>query len=150
MENLFQTGFERRVLQKMANRHSCYKEKSWSRQLFQRTGIVREGVYLRTIDRKLTMNLIVIFNSFTDIFFLKYSSEIFLISYCFQEKILECFKAYVSVSNPILLKLGSSNVSPKNIFLEICRSFGITSKELVLENYALEYQTADKGHIDIL
>ena len=83
-------------------------------------------------------------------FFLKYSSEIFLISYCFQEKILECFKAYVSVSNPILLKLGSSNVSPKNIFLEICRSFGITSKELVLENYALEYQTADKGHIDIL
>ena len=35
---------------------------------FKKTDIVRENVYLRTIDRKLTLNLIVVFNSFTDIF----------------------------------------------------------------------------------
>ena len=34
--------------------------------------IVRESVYMRTIDRTLTLNLIVIFNLFADILFLKY------------------------------------------------------------------------------
>ena len=47
------------------------------RQLFQETDIMRESVYLRTIDRKLTLNLIVIFNSFTDVSFLKYVTKIF-------------------------------------------------------------------------
>ena len=57
-----------------------------------------ESVYLRTIDRKLTLNLIVIFNSFTDISFLKYVTKIFCISYYFQEKIWECFKVQLSVT----------------------------------------------------
>ena len=66
-----------RILLKMENRHSYYnKDISRSRPLFQKTDIARESVYLRTIDRKLTLNLIVIFNSFTDIsfqsMFLKY------------------------------------------------------------------------------
>ena len=39
---------------------------------------------------------------------------------------------------------------PKKIFVEICRSFRITSKELFLENYILEYHTADKDHAEIL
>ena len=53
-------------------------------------------------------------------------------------------------SNFILLKLGSSNVSPQILFVEICRSFRITSKELVLEDYVLEYHTADNDHNEIL
>ena len=57
-----------------------------------------ESVYLRTIDRKLTLNLIVIFNSFTDISFLKYVTKIFCISYYFQEKNWECFKLHFSVA----------------------------------------------------
>ena len=71
---------------------------SWSRQLFQKTDNARESVYLRMIDRKLTLNLIVIFNSFTDISFLKYVTKIFCISYYFQEKIWECFKVQLSVT----------------------------------------------------
>ena len=73
MENLLRTGFERATFWKMANRNTYYnKETLWSPQLFQKTDIARESVYLRTIDRKLTLNLIAIFNSFTDISFLKY------------------------------------------------------------------------------
>ena len=53
-------------------------------------------------------------------------------------------------SNLILLKLGSSNVSPKLFLVEICRSFRIASKELVLENNVLEHHTADKDHAEIL
>ena len=49
-----------------------------------------------------------------------------------------------------LLKLGFLNVSPKIIFLKICRSFRIKSRELVLENYVLEYHTADKDQAEIL
>ena len=50
MENLLRTGFERRILRKIANRHSYYhKEISRSRQLFQETGIARESVHLRAI-----------------------------------------------------------------------------------------------------
>ena len=83
----------------MENRHSYYnKDISRSRPLFQKTDIARESVYLRTIDRKLTLNLIVIFNSFTDISFLKYVTKIFCISYYFQEKIWECFKVQLSVT----------------------------------------------------
>ena len=40
---------------------------------------------MRTIDRKLTLNLIVIFNSFTDISFLKYIAKIFCTSCYFQK-----------------------------------------------------------------
>ena len=66
MESLLRTGFERRILRKVSNQHSYYnKEISSSRQLFEKTDITRESVYLRTIDRKLTLNFIVIFNPFT-------------------------------------------------------------------------------------
>ena len=54
---------------------------------FKKADIMRESVYLRTIDRKFALNLIVIFNSFTDISFLKYVVKIFCVSYYFQEKI---------------------------------------------------------------
>ena len=53
-------------------------------------------------------------------------------------------------SNLILLKLGFSSVSLKIIFVEKCRSFRKTSKELVLENYVLEHDTADKDQAGIL
>ena len=53
-------------------------------------------------------------------------------------------------TNLILLKLGSSNVSQKFFLVEICRSFRITSKELVLENNVLEHHTTDKDHAEIL
>ena len=99
MENLLRTSFERRILWKIENQHSYYdKDISWGPQLFQKTDIVRENVYLRTIDRKLTLNLIVIFNSFTDISFLKYVTKMFCISYYVQEKIWECFKVQLSVT----------------------------------------------------
>ena len=46
-----------RILLKMENRHSYYnKDISRSRPLFQKTDIARESVYLRTIDRMLTLN----------------------------------------------------------------------------------------------
>ena len=99
MENLLRTSFERRILWKMENQHSYYnKDISWSLQFFQKTDIVRENVSLRAIDRKLTLNLIVIFNLFTDISFLKYITKIFCISYYLQEKIWECFKVKLSVN----------------------------------------------------
>ena len=76
MKNL-QTGVDKRLLWKMTNRHSYYnKEILWSRQLFQRTDNVRESVDLRNIDPQMTLNLIVIFNSFTDISFLQYVTKI--------------------------------------------------------------------------
>ena len=40
--------------------------------------MAREVAYLRTIDRKLTLNLIVTFNSFTDISSLKYVAKTFV------------------------------------------------------------------------
>ena len=99
MENLLRTSFERRILWKMGNQHSYYnKDISWSLQFFQKTDIVRENVSLRAIDRKLTLNLIVIFNLFTGISFLKYITKIFCISYYLQEKIWECFKVKLSVN----------------------------------------------------
>ena len=46
-----------RILLKMENRHSHYdKDISRIRPLFQKTDIAREKVYLRTIDRMLTLN----------------------------------------------------------------------------------------------
>ena len=53
-------------------------------------------------------------------------------------------------SNLILLKLGSSNVTQKLFLVVIYRSFRITSKELVLENFVLEHHTADKDRAGIL
>ena len=59
---------------------------------------MRENISLRAIDRKLTLNSIVIFNLFTDISFLKYITKIFCISYYLHEKIWECFKVKLSVN----------------------------------------------------
>ena len=99
IENLLRTGFKRRILWKTENRHSYYnKDISWCRQHFQKTDIARESVYLRNIDRRLTLNLTVIFNSSADISFLKCVTKIFCISCCFQEKIWECFKMQLSVT----------------------------------------------------
>ena len=167
-QNLLGTGFKRGILRKMANRHSYCKEISQSRQLFQRTEIVREKVYLITIDRKLTLNLKEIVNSFTDISFLKYFTEIFFylslflgknlgvfygtaLSGCacifYQVKELISCKYFIRTLGNIqrtFLHLilfywswGSEVLSQKIIFLEICESFRITSKELVLENHIL-------------
>ena len=73
----------------MANQRSYYKEISWSRQLFRRTEIVTEKVYLRTIDRKLIV--MVIFNSFTDISFLKDFPNAFFYLLLFSEKNMRVF-----------------------------------------------------------
>ena len=82
------TDFERKILRKMTNLCSYYnKEISGSGQLFQKTDIAKESVYFRTIQWKLTLKLIVIFNSTTDISFRKCVTKIFCISYYFQEKI---------------------------------------------------------------
>ena len=99
MENLLRTSFERRILWKIENQRLYYnKHISWSPQLFQKTDIARENACLRTINRKLKLNFIVIFNSFTDISFVKYVTKIFCISYCLQEKIWGCFKVQLSVT----------------------------------------------------
>ena len=97
-ENLLRTSFQREILRKMANRHSYYKEISQSRELFQITYLEEKKVYLRTIDRKLTLNL-VIFNSFKNISFLKYFTDIFFVSHCFQEKNWKCFSVQLQVDN---------------------------------------------------
>ena len=57
---------------------------------------MREKVYLKTIDRKLMVR--VILNSFIDISFLKDLVIYFCISYCVQEKNWECFKVQLSVA----------------------------------------------------
>ena len=46
-------------------------------QPFQKTDNAKESEYLRIIDKKLTLNLIMICNSFTDTYFLKYVTKIF-------------------------------------------------------------------------
>ena len=174
MKNLLQTCFERRTLLKMANRHSYYNKKiSWSRHFFQKTDIMWESVYLRTIDRKLTLNLIVISNSFTDISFIKYVTKIFYISYYFYEKI-DIYYIYYIYTWYILYQLKElisckystrtlENVQgnfstkdavleciPSNFFLEIYRNSSTTAKKLSLENYVLAYHTANKDHAKIL
>ena len=55
-----------------------------------------ENVYLGIIDRKFTLSVIVVFNSFTDVSFLKYVTKTFCISDYFQEKIL-CISVYFIV-----------------------------------------------------
>ena len=67
--------------------HSSFKKKP---------DIVRENVYSRIIDRKFALSVIVVFNSFTDVSFLKYVTKIFSISDYFQEKIL-CISVYFAV-----------------------------------------------------
>ena len=87
----------------MANRRTYHnKEIPWSRQLFYETDIARQSVYWRTIDRKLTLNLIVIFNSFTGISFLKYVTKTFCLL-LFSGKIQECLKVQVSVVVLVLI-----------------------------------------------
>ena len=74
-EKLLRIGFERRILQKRANRHSYYKES------FQKTEIVREKVYWKTTDRKLIVT--VIFHPFTNISFLKdFTNTFFSVLLC--------------------------------------------------------------------
>ena len=46
----------------------------------------------------MTLNLIIIFNSITDISFLRYVTKIFCISYYFQQKFSEFFKVHLSVT----------------------------------------------------
>ena len=161
----------------MENRHSYYnKDISRSRPLFQKTDIARESVYLRTIDRKLTLNLIVIFNSFTDISFSKYVTKIFCVSYYFQKKIWKHFKVQLSVAVfvYILSSKGANQLHvlyirtlgnirekfpteatvlkciPSNFFPEARRIFRTTSEKLALENYVLAFHRADKDCAEIL
>ena len=55
MEHQLCTGFGRRILRKIRNRHSyCSKRISRSQQLSQRADITEGGEYLRNIYRKLT------------------------------------------------------------------------------------------------
>ena len=177
MENLLQTGFKRRFLRKLVSGNSyCYKKISWSWQLFQETEIVWDIAYLRAIDSKLILNLIVIFNSFIDISLLKYVTKHFCISYYFQEKTWECFKVQLSdvVSVYILsskrTKLVASTLYkdfvkyPRKLYYWRCspqmwsqqffswfvKVFRTTAKKLVLEYYILAYHTDDKDHAKIL
>ena len=100
----------------------------------------------------------------------------YFVSYYFQEKIWECFKVQLSVVVFvfILSSKGANQLQelyirtlgniqgkftteaavlkciPKNFFLDVCRSFRITSEKLALENYALAYYTADKDNANVL
>ena len=81
-------------------RNSYYnKQISWSWQLFQRTDIVRESVNLRTTYRNLALNLTVVFNSFTDISFLKkcYWNILYFLLFL-GKNIWKCFKVQFSVA----------------------------------------------------
>ena len=98
MENLLRTGFERRILQKMATGYfniHC-KEKCIFENLLQ----------------KVHTELNVIFNFITDISFLNYVTKIFCICYYFQEIFWECFKVQrsVSVSVYILSSKGANQL----------------------------------------
>ena len=77
---------------------------------------------------------------------LKYSSQ-WLFLYVLTSKGANQLQVLlISTLGNKLLKLRFLNVPPKIIFLKICISLGIKSKELVLENFALEYYTAYKDH----
>ena len=129
---------------------------------------------MRTIDRKLTLNLKVIFHLFTDISFLKYVTKIFIIL-LFSGKKWEFFKVQFSVAvfAYILTSKGANQLQvlyirtlgniqgkfstkaallkciPSNFFQEIYTSFRITCKKHPLENYILAYHRADKDHAEI-
>ena len=137
MENLLPIGFERRILWKMANWHTYYNKET----------------------RKFTLSLIVIFNSFTDISFLKYITEIFCDSYYFQEKNWDYFKVQPALSGCACVYLSSRGVNQlqgkfsyeaavlkfysSNFFLEVCRRFRTTSEKLTMENYVSAYHTEE-------
>ena len=130
---------------------------------------------MRTIDRKLTLNLIVIFKTFTDISFLKYVTKIFCISYYFQEKIgsvlrcsshwlclctfyqvkelISCKYSYIKTLRNIQGNFSTEaallKCIPSNFFLEICTRFRTTCKKYPLENYILAYHRADRDHAEI-
>ena len=132
---------------------------------------------MRTIDRKLTLNLKVIFHLFTfstDISFLKYVTKIFIIL-LFSGKKWEFFKVQfaVAVFAYILSSKGANQLQvlyirtlgniqgkfstkaallkcmPSNFFQEIYTSFRITCKKHPLENYILAYHRTDKDHAEI-
>ena len=131
----------------MVSRHTYYdKEILWSLQLFPKTDLARESVYLTTIERKLTLNLIIIFNSSTDISFVKYITEIFCDSYYFQEKNREYFKVQpalsycvcvyfimllISCKENFLLKLRSSKAFPAIFFWKFADVLGQHLKSLL-------------------
>ena len=125
------------------------KEKLWSRQLFQETDIGRETVYFRTIDRKLIMNLIVIFNSFTDISFLKYVTKRFSLL-LFPVVFLYILSSKGANELQLLYIRTFGNIQGKFITeAEVLKCFR-TSENLAMENYVLAYHTANKDHTDIL
>ena len=137
MENLLPIGFEMRILWKMANWHTYYNKET----------------------RKFTLSLIVIFNSFTDISFLKYITEIFCDSYYFQEKNWDYFKVQPALRGCACVYLSSRGVNQlqgkfsyeaavlkfysSNFFLEVCRRFRTTSEKLTMENYVSAYHTEE-------
>ena len=124
----------------------------------------------------MTLNLIVIFNSFTDISFSKYVTKIFCVSYYFQKKIWKHFKVQLSVAVfvYILSSKGANQLHvlyirtlgnirekfpteatvlkciPSNFFPETRRIFRTTSEKLALENYVLAFHRADKDCADLL
>ena len=63
----------------------------------------------------MTLNIIVIFNSITDISFLKYVTKIFCISYYFQGKNWECLKVQRSVAMSVYI-LSSKGANQLQVF----------------------------------
>ena len=85
MENLLRTGFERRILQKMATDYFDIHCKE------------------NCIFENLHTELNVIVNFITDISFLNYVTKIFCVWYYFQEIFWECFKVQRSVSASVYI-----------------------------------------------
>ena len=92
---------------------------------FKKQTLQGESVYLRTIAEKLTLNLIVIFNSFTDISFLKYITKI---SCYFLGKIWKCFK----VQFPVVVFMYILSSKEANQLQELFKGLWETMKETFL------------------
>ena len=118
----------------------------------------------------MSLNLIVTFNSATDISFLKSVTKIFCISEYFQEKIWECLKVQLSLTLfvhilsskrtnklQVLYATTLGNIQgnfstevavlkliPSIFFLEISGGFRTPSGKLALENLVLAYHTIDR------
>ena len=116
------------------------------------------------------LNLIVTFNSSTDISFLKSVTKIFCISDYFQEKIQECLKVQLSLTLfvhilsskrtnqlQVLYATTLGNIQgnfsteaavlkliPSIFFLEICGGFRTPSEKFALKNLVLAYHTIDR------
>ena len=116
------------------------------------------------------LNLIVTFNSSTDISFLKSVTKIFCISDYFQEKIQECLKVQLSLTlfvhilsskrtNQLQVLYATTlgnmqgnfsteaavlKLIPSIFFLEICGGFRTPSEKLALKNLVLAYHTIDR------